>query len=637
MQARRLFMLLAIPLNVASYALNNTILFVWDGLRPDSITEATTPNLFKLANSGTYFNDNHSSFPTFTMMNASGFATGDFAGKTGFYGNTLWNNKVHGTDASGKVVDFQQPVFTEDYKILTDLNKQEPLTEVYTLFGQAHKKGLMIAAVGKSGPAYFQDYQEQGVIFDEKHVYPLDFAKYLQSINYPLPVNTIHSYADFKLNSDNGNPTLADKVINMDDKVTSDPTSGITSPYSKSNTYLMDSYLDQIMPRYHLQLSVVWLRDPDTTEHNYGVGSAAYYDALAKQDALLGKLIARLKSSKQWDKTNLIVVSDHGHSNVSGSLSQFPLRSIKDGKVGDIDNISGYSVSGDFRPADLLSRAGFKAYDGVGCQYDPVLSGISKDGKPVYPTLYDKDGSVCGGNVKVVDQNGHRSDDVGTKYNTPAYIVPQKLPVDSVVVAGNGGSTYFYIPNHNQKLVEKLVKFVQSRDEFGAVFIDTRYGDIPGTFKLAMVKLQNGNQRNPDLIVSSNYDEKARIQGFAGIEHNSSGSDRGMHGSFSPTDVHNTLIAYGPDFKHNYIDNLPSGNVDVAPTIAYLLGLKLPDTDGRVLYEALVNGKDTSRYSLHMVNYTAKTANYSTQLQTKVLNDGSKEYSYFDFAKALRY
>ena len=41
-----------------------------------------------------------------------------------------------------------------------------------------------------------------------------------------------------------------------------------------------------------------------------------------------------------------------------------------------------------------------------------------------------------------------------------------------------------------------------------------------------------------------------------------------MHGSFSPLDVHNTLIAFGPDFREGLKDPLPSGNVDVAPTIA---------------------------------------------------------------------
>ena len=52
--------------------------------------------------------------------------------------------------------------------------------------------------------------------------------------------------------------------------------------------------------------------------------------------------------------------------------------------------------------------------------------------------------------------------------------------------------------------------------------------------------------------------------------------------------MHNTLIAAGPDFRQGIVDDTPSGNVDVAPTILKILGAKPPPTiDGRVLSEAL--------------------------------------------------
>ena len=97
--------------------------------------------------------------------------------------------------------------------------------------------------------------------------------------------------------------------------------------------------------------------------------------------------------------------------------------------------------------------------------------------------------------------------------------------------------------------------------------------------------------RNPDIIVSYNYNENATVQGMKGTEYESMQGNRGMHGSFSPVDVHNTLIASGPDFKSGFQDHVPSGNIDVAPTIAYLLGLNLPNTDGRVLYEAIKSSR----------------------------------------------
>jgi hypothetical protein len=51
--------------------------------------------------------------------------------------------------------------------------------------------------------------------------------------------------------------------------------------------------------------------------------------------------------------------------------------------------------------------------------------------------------------------------------------------------------------------------------------------------------------------------------------------------------MHNTLVAAGPDFKSHFVDELPTGNADVAPTIRHLLGFPTDHLDGRVLGEAL--------------------------------------------------
>jgi arylsulfatase A-like enzyme len=52
--------------------------------------------------------------------------------------------------------------------------------------------------------------------------------------------------------------------------------------------------------------------------------------------------------------------------------------------------------------------------------------------------------------------------------------------------------------------------------------------------------------------------------------------------------MHNTLIAAGPDFRRGYVDDLPSGNVDLAPTILRILEIAAPERlDGRILSEAM--------------------------------------------------
>jgi hypothetical protein len=179
---------------------------------------------------------------------------------------------------------------------------------------------------------------------------------------------------------------------------------------------------------------------------------------------------------------------------------------------------------------------------------------------------------------------------------------------------------------------------------------------------LAQVNLENITRQNngqPDVVVSFNSDDTVSIQGMTGIEYDSSGGQRGMHGSFGTSDVHNTLIASGPSFKNATVTN-PSGNVDVAPTVAYLLGLLMPQADGRVLNEALASPSSSATPSVtaSTVNPASAasslsfelptdptgvtkdtsltTGSYTINLAVKDLTVNGKTYRYFDYAKAVR-
>jgi len=626
------------------------IIFVWDGLRPDSIDPTDTPNLHALRDAGVDFADNHSTYPTFTMMNAASFATGGFPGSTGYYGNTLWQPGTDGKDSAKADVDFRQPVFTEDYAILEDLTKflKGDLLLVDTLFEAAQKAGMSTVAIGKTGAAFIQDYKRGGMLLDEKTVLPLSLAKELQAAGIPLPVTTPNAFApeELTLTPSNGNPVEFKPPKRLKDGVTYDPTDASGSPYKAALQYMFDVYVDYILPKKSPTLSVIWIRDPDTSQHVFGVGSANARDALRSNDRMLGQLRAKLKELGQDATTDIIVVSDHGHSNVAGSSKLFPLRAIEDGAIGPADP-NGYSVSGLVRLADLMHRAGFIVFDGIGCTYLPVSLGIKADGTPVYPVETDADGKLCGKE--------------GQKYNIGPFKVPTNLPPNSVVIAVNGGSEYIYVPDRNAPTVTKAVAFLQTRSEIGAIFVDSRYGDIPGTLALNLIRVENTAGRSPDIVVSYDYDTSAMVGGFKGTEYSGSllnNPYRGMHGSFSPVDVHNTLIAYGPDFREGLKDTLPTGNVDVAPTVAGILGLSLPRADGRPLAEALRNGPAMSDYQVASRSLQPRASatgisvklptdpsgrdvdpekiSYTIELQVKSLSYQGRTYTYFDSAKAIR-
>jgi hypothetical protein len=243
----------------------------------------------------------------------------------------------------------------------------------------------------------------------------------------------------------------------------------------------------------------------------------------------------------------------------------------------------------------------------------------------------------------------------------PSFRVPSPPAKDSIVIAANGGSEYFYVLDHSPVTVKALVLALQQHRAFGAIFVRSAYGVIPGTLPLTAIAAEGerASPPTPDLMVSFDWNDLAVAGGNAavpGTEYASAQRYRGMHGSFSPRDVHNTLIARGPHFKVGFADSAPTGNVDLAPTVANLLALLFDAPDGRVLSEAFLGRSDDSH--VEIVNQSSgpirlqKTCNpddpscahptaaldYSVTLSKKVLTDlaTKRQYTYFDRASVAR-
>lgn len=677
-----------------------TIVMVWDGLRPDSVSPVDTPNLYALRQGGVNFSDNHATYPTFTMMNGSSFATGSFPRTSGFYGNTFWTppqGAAHaipaGKSAGGTAQDYVDPVFTEDYEVLATLNDYYggQLLMVKTLFATAQQAGLVTATVGKSGAAYIQDLGRGGYFLDENTVMPRSLAGELQAAGIPLPVNVVKGYtgADtVTLAPNNGNPTARAGYVTFD-TTAFDPQRQLAiaardssntsqgAPEDAANKYMMAAFTQYILPKKHPMLSLIWFRTPDNVEHGYGPGTSDMRAGLRSQDARLGELMAALRANGMADSTNLVIVSDHGHSSVSGPLALYPLRAItpvdtpvrgapvngsangsSSGAVGPVVANGGYSFSGDVRSADLLTYRGFHAFDGSGC-LTSAMAGLDAAGVPTLPVHLDASGALCG-----AANSRYQAISAALPHPVASFKVPAagRLPADGIVIAANGGSDYFYVPGHDAATVRRLVTFLQQREEYGAIFVDSRYGALPGTLTLDQVNLENAGRKDrgqPDVVVSFTWDGNTAIQGMPGIEFESFGGQRGMHGSFGITDVHNTLIAAGPSFRRATVLRTPTGNVDLAPTVAHVLGLAMPQADGRVVDEALAQSSGAEPSVTATVLRPAAPATglrferpndptgaqadpalpagrYTIELAVKDLHAGGRTYRYFDYARAVR-
>jgi hypothetical protein len=148
------------------------------------------------------------------------------------------------------------------------------------------------------------------------------------------------------------------------------------------------------------------------------------------------------------------------------------------------------------------------------------------------------------------------------------------------------------VADHDQKTIDQLVSFLQTQESVGTI---CSIGPREGTFSLDDALIHSPSA--PDVAFSFRWTSGSNAFGAPGmVITEAQGSNitptdqRATHASLSPFDMHNTLIAAGPDFRQGIVDETPSGNEDVAPTIFKILGAKPPATiDGRVLTEALTS------------------------------------------------
>ncbi|HEX8898532.1 MAG TPA: alkaline phosphatase family protein, partial [Chthoniobacterales bacterium] len=245
--------------------------------------------------------------------------------------------------------------------------------------------------------------------------------------------------------------------------------------------------------------SLLWLSNPDMTQHESSPGADASLAAIRSSDRHLALVLDALEKKKARPTTDIFIASDHGFSTIERAI--------------------------DF-PAELR-KAGFDAL-------------------------------------------------------TAFRETPKR---GQVMVVGNGGSILFYVIDHDVDVASRLIEWLQRSDFAGVIFSREK---SEGTFPLDTVRANTSEA--PDVIVSLRWNSKPNRFGAPGqiITDNSRGPGEGSHATLSEFDVHNTLIAAGPDFQKGLTTSLPSANVDIAPTVLHILGLEPPQKlDGRVLSEAM--------------------------------------------------
>jgi len=192
-------------------------------------------------------------------------------------------------------------------------------------------------------------------------------------------------------------------------------------------------------------------------------------------------------------------------------------------------------------------------------------------------------------NIIVASDHGF-STETG-ELDLPALVAPfaKKLGDGSTDIVVSEGAVH--LRQSDQARVAAIVAALQGRPEVGAIFTRPAPGGgaagvVPGTLSFDIARWNH--PRSGDILVSANWTNNANAAGFKGTT-----TQKGVagHGSSSPWDIHNTLMAAGPDFRERATSDLPTSNVDLAPTLLRLLGFpSAPSMTGRVIEEGLRTG-----------------------------------------------
>src|SRR2546430_2563974 len=70
------------------------VVVVWDGMRPDFVSEHNTPALWKLSREGVTFRNHHVVYPSATMVNGTALVTGVYPGKNGVVANYEYRPEI---------------------------------------------------------------------------------------------------------------------------------------------------------------------------------------------------------------------------------------------------------------------------------------------------------------------------------------------------------------------------------------------------------------------------------------------------------------------------------------------------------------------------------------------------------------
>jgi len=280
------------------------LVFVLDGLRPDSITAEETPHLWRLREEGVNFVNGHSVFPTVTRANATAIGSGVYPDRNGIFGNTLYVRQVDPSHAFGN--DDHRNLLRLDAATGGRMVLARTLGEILAERG----KSLAIVSSGTTGSALLVNPRAPNGVGMLVNGY------WEPGVRVAFP--------------DAANEAILRRFPAAPKK------GGARDPYVEQVSWTERVLRDYVLTDLKPDVIVNWLTEPDHLQHAVGAGSPEARAAIRNDDREIGLVLDRLRELGLADRTNIIVVSDHGFGhgifgvNVTGELIRAGLKAGAD-------------------------------------------------------------------------------------------------------------------------------------------------------------------------------------------------------------------------------------------------------------------------------------------------------------------
>ncbi|WP_129666531.1 alkaline phosphatase family protein, partial [Phytoactinopolyspora endophytica] len=256
-------------------AARRSVILVIDGLRPDSIGPEDTPHLADLRQRGVNFTSTHSALPSVTLVNGAVLATGMHPASTGIVGNSM-------------VVPEVDPSLVLGLVNASDLRRLSEATggvvQTATLAERLDKHGKQLVAVG-SGSAGTTLCASPGAPAGAGIMINCDDPEKAGPLSIPGEI---------------GDDVLA--------RFGPPPTKQGVVDRRASVSYAARVFTDYVLPELDPDVALIWMTEPDVTQHAHHAGSDRFRSVLRHVDHCVGRILERIDP----DTTDVVVASDHG-------------------------------------------------------------------------------------------------------------------------------------------------------------------------------------------------------------------------------------------------------------------------------------------------------------------------------------